>query len=105
MAHEQGSTKVPITRMVRLSQMLEEIGYSGISPAMDTALNLHDYQRNGPDPDMAVSKYRNREETATAVTELLKELTRRVEELKPRIRWNNELENTLKTLKTELSIQ
>ena len=37
--------------------------------------------------------------------ELLRELARRIEELKPRIRWNDELENALKALKTELGTQ
>ncbi|GAB6944295.1 PaREP1 family protein [Vulcanisaeta sp. JCM 14467] len=94
--------RVPITRMVRLSQMLEEIGYSGISPATDTALNLHDYQRNGPDPDMAVSKYRDREEAAVDIKLLINELVRRIEELKPKIKWGDELENALKVLREEL---
>ncbi|GAB6944294.1 PaREP1 family protein [Vulcanisaeta sp. JCM 14467] len=97
--------RIPTSKMKALSKMLNDIGYSGIYFATSTALELHDYQYNGPDPDLAVSKYRNREEAAIAVTELLKELARKVEELKPRIRWNDELENTLKALKTELGMQ
>ena len=97
--------RVPTSKMKALSKMLNDIGYSGIYFATSTALELHDYQYNGPDPDMAMSKYRSREEAATAVTELLKELVRRIEELKSRIRWSDELENTLKALKTELGMQ
>ena len=97
--------KVPTSKMKALSKMLNDIGYSGIYFATSTALELHDYQYNSPDPDMAVGKYRNREEAAIAVAELLRELIRRVEELKPRISWNDELENELKTLKTELGTQ
>ncbi len=89
--------------MKALSQMLEEVGYPGISFAIDKALNLHDYQYNGPDPDMAVSKYRNREEAAIDIELLINELVRRVEELKPRVRWGDELENALKALREGLS--
>ena len=45
---------------------------------------------------MAVSKYRNREEATVDVRLLVKELAKRVEELKPRVKWYDELENTLK---------
>ena len=50
--------KIPTSRMKALSQMLEGIGYSEISFITNRALNLHDYQYNGPDPDMSLSKYR-----------------------------------------------
>jgi hypothetical protein len=42
---------------------------------------------------MAVSKYRSREEAAVDVKLLVRELVRRVEELKPRVKWYDELEN------------
>ncbi len=95
--------RVPTTRMKALSQMLEEIGYAGIYFATSTALELHDYQYNGPDPDMALSKFRDRQEAATAVVKLTGELIRRVEELKPRTKWSDELEKALKELKDEFS--
>ncbi len=66
--------------------MLEELGYNGLSVWTDRALNLHDYQYNGPDPDAALSKYRNREEASKAVMSLIKELIRRIDELKQRIK-------------------
>ncbi|BDR91646.1 PaREP1 family protein [Vulcanisaeta souniana] len=91
--------RVPTTRMKALSQILEEIGYVGIYFATSTALELHDYQHNGPDPDMAMSKYRNRQEAAVAVINLIKELMRRIEELKPRIKWSDDLESAFKALK------
>ncbi len=78
MADEQSCPRVQTTRMMALSQMLEEIGYSGLSAWTDRALNLHDYQYNGPDPDLAMSKYRNREEAAAVVTSLIRELTNRI---------------------------
>ncbi len=62
---ERAVPRIPMSRMKALSQMLEEIGHQGILPWTAVALDLHDYQYNGPDPDMAMSKYRNREEAAT----------------------------------------
>ncbi len=92
--------RVPTTRMKALSQLLEEIGYAGgIYFATSTALELHDYQYNGPDPDLALSKFRDREEAAVAVVGLIKELVNRIENLKPRIKWNDELENALNELR------
>ncbi len=91
--------RVPTTRMKALSQMLEEIGYAGIYFATSTALELHDYQYNGPDPDMALSKFRNRQEAAVAVVNLIRKLVRFVEMLKSRVKWSDDLENTFKALK------
>ena len=95
--------RVPTTRMKALSQMLEEAGYSGIYFATDTALNLHDYQYNGPDPDLALSKFRNRYEAAVAVVKLVRELLGKVDGLRTRVRWSGELEAALKALSEELS--
>ncbi|WP_292000195.1 PaREP1 family protein [Caldivirga sp.] len=94
--------RVPTSRIIKLSQMLSEIGHGGLLAWTSMALELHDYQYNGPDPDLALSKFRNREEAAIAVTELVKELIKRVEELKPRIKWSEELENALKALSEEI---
>ncbi len=41
--------RIPTTRMVKLSQMLEEVGHYGISAWTAVTLELHDYQYNGPD--------------------------------------------------------
>ena len=94
--------RVPTTRMVRLSQMLTEVGHEGLSAWTDRALNLHDYQYNGPDPDLALSKFRSREEAAVATIELIEELVKRIDALRPRVKWSNELENALKALKEEV---
>ncbi len=96
--------RVPTTRMVRLSQMLEEVGHERLSFITDRALNLHDYQYNGPDPDLALSKFRDRQEAATAVISLIRELIKRIEELKGRVKWNEELEKALKELKDLLGV-
>jgi hypothetical protein len=54
--------RVPTTKMIALSLMLEKAGHEGISLWTDRALLLHDYQYNGPDPDMALSKFGSTEE-------------------------------------------
>ena len=95
--------RVLTSRMKALSQLLELIGYTDASLWADKALNLHDYQYNGPDPDMALSKYRSREEAAYDVVKLLSGLIRYVEAIKPRIRWSDELENALRELRKRLS--
>ncbi|MGC8543477.1 MAG: PaREP1 family protein [Vulcanisaeta sp.] len=97
--------RIPTSRMKALSQMLEEIGYPRISFSTSTALDLHDYQYNGPDPDMALSKYRNREEAAYDIRLLINELIRRIEELRTKIKWNNDLENALNELKNAVKSQ
>ncbi|MEM3836122.1 PaREP1 family protein [Pyrobaculum sp.] len=100
---ERAVPRVPTTKMVSLSYMLEEVGYPGIAFVTDRALNLHDYQYHGPDPDMALSKYRNKEETARAVLELVAEIVRRAEGLKGRVKWSDELERALTELRERLN--
>ncbi len=95
--------RVPTSRMMGLSKMLSDVGHAGLLPDTALALSLHDYQYNGPDPDMALSKFRNRQEAAAAVLELVNEVVRRVEELRPRVRWSGELEEALRELKDELN--
>ena len=96
---EKAVPRIPTTRMKALSQMLEEIGHAGISPWTDKALDLHDYQYHGPDPDMALSKYQTREEAARDVGLLAAELAKRVEALKASVKWIAELEEALEALK------
>jgi hypothetical protein len=88
-------SRVPTTKMKELGRLLEEAGHYGISAWTDKALDLHEYQYHGPDPDMALSKYTTRESAAADVLLLLKELTRRVETLRSRIKWTEELEKAL----------
>jgi len=87
--------RIPTTRMKELGRLLEEAGHYGISAWTDKALDLHDYQYHGPDPDMALSKYTTRKSAATDVLLLLKELARRVETLRSRVKWGEELEKAL----------
>jgi hypothetical protein len=83
--------------------MLEDAGYTKLSFATDKALNLHDYQYHGPDPDMALSKYRDRGEAARDVVLLLRELAERAEALRGRVKWSDELEKALEELRRGLS--
>jgi len=96
--------RVPTTRMKSLSRLLEEVGHGGISLWTDRVLNLHDYQYNGPDPDMALSKYATREDAVADIKSVLQELTRRVEALKSRVRWSDELERALEEMRRALSL-
>ncbi len=61
--------------------MLEEVGHQGVLPWTAIALELHNYQYNGP--DTTLNKYRNRQEAAIDVKLLIKELANRIENLKP----------------------
>jgi len=90
--------RVPTMKMKELGRLLEEAGHYGISAWTDKALDLHDYQYHGPDPDMALSKYATRQSAAADVLLLLKELARRVEALKSRIKWTEELEKALEAM-------
>jgi hypothetical protein len=95
--------RVPTTRMKELGRLLEEAGHYGISAWTDKALDLHDYQYHGPDLDMAFSKYTTRESAAADVLLLLKELTRRVETLRGRVKWSEELEKALEEVRRALA--
>ena len=85
--------RVPTTKIKALANLLEDLGHGGVSAWTDKALNLHDYQHNGPDPDMALSTTRG--EAAVDVRRLAAEVARLVESLKPRVRWTEELERAL----------
>jgi hypothetical protein len=91
--------RVPTTKMKELSRLLKEAGHEAITAWTDKALDLHDYQYHGPDPDMALSKYATRESAAADVIELIQELIRRVETLKGRVSWTEELEKSLEEVK------
>ena len=95
--------RVPTTRMKELGRLLEEAGHYGISAWTAVALDLHEYQYHGPDPDMALSKYTTRKSAAADVLLLLKELARRVETLKGRVKWTDELEKALEEVRRALA--
>jgi hypothetical protein len=91
--------RVPTTKMKELSRLLRDVGHEGIPFVTALALDLHEYQYHGPDPDIALSKYTTRESAVADVVELLQELLRRVEVLKGRVSWTEELEKSLKEVK------
>jgi len=91
--------RVPTTKMKELSRLLKAAGHEGIPFVTALALDLHEYQYHGPDPDMALSKYATRESAAADVVELLQELLRRVEVLKGRVSWTEALEKSLEEVK------
>jgi len=95
--------RVPTTKMKELSRLLEEAGHEGIPFVTALALDLHDYQYHGPDPDMALSKYTTRKSAAADVLLLLKELARRVETLRSRVKWTEELEKALEEVRRTLA--
>lgn len=77
---------------------------------MDKALDLHDYQYRGPDPDLELSKYRSRGEAAYDVHVLLAELARIVGEyVKSKLgradRWSREREEALRMLQERLALR
>jgi hypothetical protein len=95
--------RVPTTRMKELSRLLKEAGHEAITAWTAVALDLHEYQYHGPDPDMALSKYATRESAAADVVELIQELTKHVEALKGRIKWGEELEKALEEVRRALT--
>jgi hypothetical protein len=88
--------------MRELSRLPRDAGHEGITAWTAVALDLHDYQYHGPDPDMALSKYTMRESAAADMVELLQELTKRIEALKGRIKWGDELEKALEEVRRAL---
>jgi len=99
---ERAVPSVPTTRMMSLSLMLKELGYGDIVVWTSHALSIHGYQYHGPDPDMALSIYRTREEAASAIKELARAVARYAEELKGRVAWTEEHESVYKALAEEL---
>jgi hypothetical protein len=74
--------------MLVLSLRLEKVGHEAVA-AWTSHTDIHDYQRRGPGPDMALWKSRSREEA-----------TRRRDGETSRgrggVKWTNELEKALK---------
>ena len=96
--------RVPSTRLKPLGNLVEEAGYPNYGPYTDRVLNLHDYQYHGPDPDLALSNYRSREEAARDVLYVIKRLVEIIERsIKPRLEkeklWNKEHQEALEKLR------
>jgi len=99
---EKAVPRVPTSKMMSLSRLLEELGYAHLTYITDRALNLHDYQYHGPDPDMALSKYRTREEAAYFIKSLIEVVVEYAERLKTRVAWTEEHERVYRALAEEL---
>ncbi len=102
---EKGVPRIPTTKLIRLAELLEDM-YPGLTAYTSMALELHDYQYNGPDPDATLSKYTSRGEAAAATRILLKELVRLVEHLKQQLAeagiWTDGHDKALEAVKREL---
>jgi hypothetical protein len=104
---ERAIPRVPSSRMKALGQLLERIGYVNYTHYTSTALDLHDYQYRGPDPDMELSKYRSRREAAEDVKLLLVRLAELIEaKVKGRLekagKWTKSHEEALEKLREKL---
>jgi thermostable 8-oxoguanine DNA glycosylase len=95
--------RVPTAKMKELSRLLRDVGHESITAWTAVALDLHEYQYHGPDPDMALSKYTTRESAAADVVELIQELAKRIEMLKGRVKWTEELEKALEEVRRTLA--
>ena len=104
---EKAVMRIPTSRLKPLSQLLEETGYPNYSFYTSTALALHDYQYNGPDPAAEITPYPTRESAAKDTLLLLKVLTELIEtRVKPRLvergAWRKEHEEALNMLRERL---
>ncbi len=98
---------IPSSRLKPLAQLLERLGYSGLSQATSMARDLHSYQYNGPDPAGEFSGYPSRDSAATDIFLLLKQLVLIIEDkIRPRLidknLWSREHSEALKELKHQL---
>jgi len=106
---ERAVTRVPSTRLKALGQLVEEhVGIPYYGPLTDRALDLHDYQYHGPDPDAELSKYRSREEAARDIIYLAEKIMGIVEEhvrpiLEEKGAWTRDHEEALAKLRDVLS--
>ncbi len=106
---ERAVTRVPSTRLKALGQLVEEhVGIQYYSALTSIALDLHDYQYHGPDPDAELSKYRGREEAARDIVYLAEKIMGIVEEhirpiLEEKEAWTRDHEEALAKLRDMFS--
>jgi len=103
---EKALIRVPTSRLKQLSTLIEErAGIPYYHPLTDKVLSLHDYQYHGPDPDMAVTKYRSRREAAYDVRYIVAKLVDILEKhVKPKLTegWREEHETVYRQLLRKL---
>jgi hypothetical protein len=96
--------RVPTTKMKPLARLLEAVGHDGLALWAGNVLLLHEYQYHGPDPSGELSKYATREDAVADILSAVQELARRVETLKGRVKWGEELEKALKELRQAIPV-
>jgi len=94
--------RVPTTKMKPLARLLEAMGHDGLALWTGIVLLLHDYQYHGPGPSGELSKYATREDAVADIMSAVQELARRIETLKGRVKWSDELEKALQELRRAL---
>lgn len=104
---ERAIPRLPTTRLRSIARLVEATGYPYYTPLTDIALNLHDYQYHGPDPDLSLSRYRDRGEAAADIIYLLDKLATLIEEhVEPKLeqagRWSRDHSTALNHLKKKL---
>ncbi len=92
-------SRAPTFRVLPPAMALGKMGYECVSLATSAALNLCDCQYRGPDPDMALSMFRKREDAVEYVRRLT---AGRVEMVKDKVMWAEELEEALRELQDAL---
>ena len=105
---ETGIPRIPSTRLKPLSRLVEKTGHRHYSAYTDKALDLHDYQYHGPDPDLELSKYPSESDAVEDILSLLQELLHIVTaKAKPRLTeagaWTSSHEEALKQLEKKLA--
>jgi hypothetical protein len=94
--------RVPTTKMKPLARLLEAVGHDGLALWAGNVLLLHDYQYHGPDPSGELSKYATREDAVADILSAVQEFARRIETLRGRVKWSEELEKALQALRRAL---
>jgi hypothetical protein len=97
--------RVPTTKMKPLARLLEAVGHDGLALWAGNVLLLHDYQYHGPDPSGELSKYATREDAVADILSAVQELARRIETLRGRVKWSEELEKALQELRRALTYE
>ena len=96
--------RMPTTKMKPLARLLEAMGHDDLALWTGNVLLLHDYQYHGPDPSGELSKYVTREDAVADILSAVQELARRIETLRGRVKWSDELEKSLQELRQALPV-
>ena len=105
---EKAIPRVPTSRLKPLAGLIEEVNYPHYSAYTAVALDLHDYQYHGPDPDLEFSKYSSPEEAVSDTLRLLRRIVEIVRErvkhrLENRGKWTERHEEAIRMLTRALA--